>query len=75
MEIKTFGKISEIVNREIELLFPMNLAQLKIKFEEQFPALKNIIYTVAINNEIISDESYIINQPQSIALMPPFSGG
>lgn len=75
MEIKTFGKISEIVNREIELLFPMNLAQLKIKFEEQFPVLKNIIYTVAINNEIISDENYIINQPQSIALMPPFSGG
>jgi molybdopterin converting factor small subunit len=75
MEIKTFGKITEIVNKEIELLFPMNLAELKTTLEEQFPLLKNLLYSIAINDELISDEDYMIIQPQSIALMPPFSGG
>lgn len=75
MEIKTFGKITEIVNMEIELLFPMNLAELKTTLEEQFPLLKNLLYSIAINDELISDEDYMIIQPQSIALMPPFSGG
>lgn len=75
MEIKTFGKITEIVNKEIELLFPMNLAELKTALEEQFPLLKTLLYTIAINDEMISDENYTIIQPQSIALMPPFSGG
>ena len=75
MEIKTFGKITEIVNKEIELLFPMNLAELKTTLEEQFPLLKILMYSIAINDELISDEDYMIIQPQSIALMPPFSGG
>ena len=75
MEIKTFGKITEIVNKEIELLFPMNLAELKTTLEEQFPLLKTLIYSIAINDELISDEDYMIIKPQSIALMPPFSGG
>ncbi|WP_374365041.1 MoaD/ThiS family protein [Cloacibacterium sp.] len=75
MEIKTFGKITEIVNKEIELLFPMNLAELKTTLEEQFPLLKTLLYSIAINDELISDEDYMIIQPQSIALMPPFSGG
>ena len=75
MEIKTFGKITEIVNKKIELLFPMNLAELKTTLEEQFPLLKNLLYSIAINDELISDEDYMIIQPQSIALMPPFSGG
>ena len=75
MEIKTFGKITEIVNKEIELLFPMNLAELKTTLEEQFPLLKTLHYSIAINDELISDEDYMIIQPQSIALMPPFSGG
>ena len=46
MEIKTFGKITEIVNKEIELLFPMNLAELKTTLEEQFPLLKT--YFIAL---------------------------
>ena len=75
MEITTFGKITEIVNKEIELLFPMNLAELKTTLEEQFPLLKTLLYSIAINDELISDEDYMIIQPQSIALMPPFSGG
>ena len=75
MEIKTFGKITEIVNKEIELLFPMNLAELKTTLEEQFPLLKTLLYSIAINDELISDEDYMIIQPLSIALMPPFSGG
>lgn len=53
----------------------MNLAELKTTLEEQFPLLKTLMYSIAINDELISDEDYMIIQPQSIALMPPFSGG
>lgn len=75
MEIKTFGKISEIVNKKLELVFPISFTELKTAIEEQFPALKTLHYKIAINDELISEEDHIIAQPQSIAIMPPFSGG
>lgn len=75
MEIKTFGKMTEIFNKEIELEFPMNLGELKNNLEKEFPLLKSNQYSIAINDELISQDHHIINQPHSIALMPPFSGG
>ncbi len=75
MEIKTFGKISEIVNREIIIHFPSDLKSLKSSLEKQFPSLSSVNYTIAVNNEIISDENFIINDVKVLAIMPPFSGG
>lgn len=75
VEIKTFGKITEIINKEIIIHFPSNLKSLKSGLEKQFPSLSSVNYTIAVDNEIISDENFIINDVKVLAIMPPFSGG
>lgn len=75
MEIKTFGKISEIINQEITIHFPLTLAELKSVLEQNFPALVTIAYTIAIDNQVVTDENIQIQEPKIIAIMPPFSGG
>lgn len=75
MEIKTFGKITDIVDQEVYLDFPLSISELRKQLETQFPLLKTIVYRIAIDDQLISDESFILINPKSIALMPPFSGG
>lgn len=75
MEIKTFGKISEIIHQEININFPLTLAELKCVLEENFSALAGVSYIVAIDNQVITDEDFHIQEPKIIAIMPPFSGG
>lgn len=75
MEIKTFGKITEIITKEISLEFPMTIKELRCVLEEEFPSLKTIHYRIAVDDELINEEHHQITQPQSIAIMPPFSGG
>lgn len=75
VEIKTFGKITEIINKEIIIHFPSNLKSLKSGLEKQFPSLSSVNYTIAVDNEIICDENFIINDVKVLAIMPPFSGG
>jgi len=75
MEIKTFGKITEIINGEIKLELPSDLKSVRSALEKQFPALSKINYTIAVNNEITNDEDLIINDVKILAIMPPFSGG
>jgi len=42
--------------------------------EEQFPALVKMKYSIAVNKKVIQ-ENTIINERDTIALLPPFSGG
>jgi molybdopterin converting factor small subunit len=75
IEIKTFGKITEIVNENIVIHFPTDLKSLKSELEKQFPDLSKINYTIAVNNEIINEEDFIVDDLKILAIMPPFSGG
>ena len=75
MEIKTFGKISEIINTDVNLKFPLDIKSLRSSLEKQFPDLTKIKYTIAVNNEIINDEDFIVDDVKILAIMPPFSGG
>lgn len=75
MEIKTFGKLTEIVTTDIEIDFPLTLNALRRTFEQHFPELALIDYRIAINNQLIIDEDMVLSTPKVIALMPPFSGG
>ena len=44
------------------------------KLEEQFPALVKTNYSIAVNKKVIQ-ENTTINENDTIALLPPFSGG
>lgn len=75
MQLKTFGKISEIIDKEISIDFPVTLRDFKIKICKEFPLLATNTYIIAINEGIITEDNFMINEHDTIALLPPFSGG
>lgn len=75
MEIKTFGKISEIIDSEISFTFPKTLGELKLELEKKHPLLSDISYTIAVDDKIMHDNDFVIKSPKNIAILPPFSGG
>lgn len=75
IEILSFGKIAEIIeNQKIELSGISNTDELKNYLETSFPNLKNIKYNLSLNKDMIRENRHIANN-DTVALMPPFSGG
>jgi molybdopterin synthase sulfur carrier subunit len=75
MKILFFSSIAEITGcPEIVVHDCDSTADLKLKLEERFPALKKSRYAIALNKRILpQDES--LKEDDVVALLPPFSGG
>lgn len=77
MKVLYFVEIKEILakqSEEIPLDNTLTVEQLKINLLEQYPALKNKTYQVAVNEEFVKDDD-IVRQNDTVALIPPVSGG
>lgn len=75
IEIISFGKIAEFIgNQKIEITGINKTDELKAYLEASFPRLRNMKYKLALNKQIIQDNSAIANN-DTVAIMPPFSGG
>jgi molybdopterin synthase sulfur carrier subunit len=77
MKVLYFAEIKEILakqSEEIALDSSLTVEQLKINLLEQYPALKNKTYQVAVNEEFVKDDD-IVQQNDTVALIPPVSGG
>ena len=75
IEIISFGKIAEfLVNQRIASNDIENTDQLQKHLENSFPLLANMKYKVAVNRTIIQENTQLKNN-DSVAIMPPFSGG
>ena len=61
-------------SEEIALDSTLTVEQLKINLLEQYPVLKNKTYQVAVNEEFVKDDA-IVEQNDTVALIPPVSGG
>ncbi len=75
MKIKTFGKLTDIINKELVVVFPLTIADFKPLLLKEFPELKNMDFGIAVNHQLLHDADYILNESDEIALLPPFSGG
>lgn len=71
--IIAFGQIAEIVGNSLTVE-AADTDSLKKILEEKFPSLRSLRYQIAIDKEIISTNTQIVENTQ-IALLPPFSGG
>jgi molybdopterin synthase sulfur carrier subunit len=73
VNVMAFGQLAEITGKEF-LVDAMDTSELSAKLEAKHAALKNTRYIIAVNKKIIS-----VNTPftgsDSVALLPPFSGG
>ncbi|WP_343522166.1 MoaD/ThiS family protein [Pedobacter sp.] len=75
IEIISFGQITEFINNQkIEVDGITDTDAFKQYLEGRFPALKGIKYKLALNKNIVQQNTEITNQA-TIAIMPPFSGG
>jgi len=77
MEVKLicFGRIAEIIeNKNMEISGITETDEFKIHIEGLYPALKTMKYKIAVNQELIQQNTPIPNNA-IVALMPPFSGG
>lgn len=73
--VLTFGVLSDILGKN---RFVMNnvasTQELKQRLETEFPALRNISYTVAVNKQTVTASTPLPDNA-TVALLPPFSGG
>lgn len=76
VNIRYFGMIAEKLHKteeEIELHLDESV-QAKAYFDERYPALKEMTYQVAVDQQLseVIEPNQEINE---IALLPPFAGG
>lgn len=77
MEINllAFGQIAEITGKSAWKISGVKDTNSLIKnLEEEFPALVKMKYSIAVNKKVIQ-ENTTIYENDTIALLPPFSGG
>lgn len=75
MEIKiiAFGQIAQIIGKEIYVK-ATDVVSLKITLQNHFPALAEVKYAMAINKKLVKG-NINLTQNDTVALMPPYSGG
>lgn len=75
MEIKiiAFGSIAELTGKEITVQ-ASDVASLKVTLQELFLELADRKYAVAVNMKVIQG-NLELKQNDTVALMPPYSGG
>lgn len=76
--IKYFGLIIDLTNKKEEVFETdfneISTEQLKSILVHKYPELEKIMYKTAINEVIVSENTMIQNN-DTIALLPPFAGG
>ncbi|TDQ11046.1 MoaD/ThiS family protein [Pedobacter metabolipauper] len=75
IEIISFGKISEFIKpQKLEISGITHTDDLKVYLESSFPKLSGMKYKLALNKQIVQQNCEIANH-DTVAIMPPFSGG
>ena len=73
--VLTFGMITDVIGKSKFVFTDVaSTDELKGKLERDFPGLKNIHYTLAVNKKLVTT-STPLDDNATVALLPPFSGG
>lgn len=75
MEIIFFGRLAEIAgSQKIEVESINNTHELSHLLEARYPGLAGVRYMIAVNKQLVAEHT-LLQGNETIALMPPFSGG
>ena len=75
VKLKVFGKLEELIGaKELLWTLPVDVNSLKSELKEKYPTIGNIQFAVSVNNKIVNGDG-ILHKDDTIALLPPFSGG
>lgn len=74
-QFRYFGMIAEAIGKSEEsILLPQKELDVRSFIVEQYPQLKNMVFTLAINQQLVDKipQGFLI---QEVAVLPPFAGG
>lgn len=73
--ILLFGQLAEMVGvKQISVEGMVDTTTLITALHLQYPVLAEVKYVIAVNQELISENTALSDQ-SIVALLPPFSGG
>lgn len=74
-KVLLFGQLTETIgSKELEIDGCVDTASLIAALCQQYPALIQSKYVIAVNQVMITDNT-ILSDNSIVALLPPFSGG
>ncbi|WP_185965509.1 MoaD/ThiS family protein [Flavobacterium zepuense] len=73
IKIIAFGQIAEITGREL-IVEAQDINGLRAALQAQFPTLAEKKYAIAVNKVLVIN-NILLNYNDTVALMPPYSGG
>ncbi|NHM07103.1 MoaD/ThiS family protein [Flavobacterium sp. CYK-4] len=78
LTVKYFGIIADFTQKK-ETFLPLDasidtIEKLLCYLQELYPEIKNVTFSIALNEKLISKNEALIDGDE-IALLPPFAGG
>lgn len=74
IKLLAFGQIAEVTGQSERIVKASDTDALKAELTEQFSQLKEMQFAMAVNKKVIS-ENTVLKDGDTVALLPPFSGG
>lgn len=77
IHILAFGQLADLAGKtawSLQLGSIKNTDDLVKTLAEKFPALSAVNYSIAVNKHIVHNNT-ILKQDDTVALLPPYSGG
>ena len=74
IKIIFFGKLSDIAGSSVSVNDVTDTESLINALHKNYPALANTKYLIAVDKQVIRQNT-ILNNNSIVALLPPFSGG
>lgn len=74
VKIILFGKLAEIAGSSVSIDNVTDTDSLITVLHKNYPALSNIKYVIAVDKQVIK-ENTALSRKSTVALLPPFSGG
>ena len=75
INIVAFGYLTDVLGKSsLTLQNIPNTDQLRLQLQRLYPALKDIQYLMAVDKDIVTENTQLQDN-HMIALLPPYSGG
>ena len=75
VKVEIFGQLTDITkNKNFEFVSVNDTDSLVQRLYEEFPGLQSASFVIAVNNNLIKHNT-MLEDDNTVALMPPYSGG
>jgi sulfur-carrier protein len=74
VNIIIFGQLRDVLGEQLALNDVSDMAGLKKRLHEQYPAMTDTNYMVAVNKKLVTENTGL-TENCTVAILSPFSGG